>query len=61
MKKSIIIFAILLLASCENKNSREYATDERNYTYEIRQDSCKCCCKQYIHEVVDSILTEIFD
>lgn len=56
-----MLFAILLLASCENKSNREFATDERNYTYEVRQDSCKCCCKQYIHDEVDSILTEIFD
>lgn len=58
---TVVILVIASVAGCQDKKSREYATDERNYTYEVRHDSCECCSKQYIREQVDSILTEIFD
>lgn len=81
--KKIILLALLpmIMVGCEEKKEdREYATDERGYTYEVsvidsceyfrscyilsHKGNCRYCAernKRMVREIVDSILTEIFD
>lgn len=82
MKKLLLLalLAMIMVGCEEKKEDREYATDERGYTYDVividsceyyrrsyilaHKGNCRFCTernKRMVREIVDSILTEIFD
>lgn len=48
--KKLLLLALLatIMVGCKDEEGRNYATDERNYTYEVTViDSCEYICTSY--------------